>query len=86
MLDAGIVDEDVDGAEFLLGVGDHGGDLVGLAHVGGGIAHRDAVLLGEAGAQRLDLAGVAEAVEDDIGAVGGKRPRRSRGRCRWSSR
>ena len=34
MLDAGIVDQDVDGAEGLLGLPDHGDDLVGLGHVG----------------------------------------------------
>ena len=53
-LDAGIVDQDIDRAELLLGVGDHGGDLVALAHVGAGIERLDPEILFDAAALLLD--------------------------------
>ena len=72
VLDAGVVDQDVDRAEVALGLGDHVGDLVVAQHVGG--------IEGDARAQRLDLRDRllvvllgAEAVDDDIGAVLGER-------------
>ena len=36
---------------------DHGLDLVGLAHVGAVVAHGDAMIRGDPGAQRLDVVG-----------------------------
>ncbi len=51
---------------------DHGGDLGGLGHVGGRIDRLDAELLLDAGALLLDLGLVAEAVDQDVGAVLGE--------------
>ena len=54
-------------------VGDHGGDLAGLRHVGAGIARLDAELLLQAAALLLDRARLAEAVEHHVGAGFGQR-------------
>ncbi len=53
----------------------HGGDLVGLRHVGAVVERLDAVLRLDVGAGLLDLRRIAEAVDDDIGVFGGERPR-----------
>ena len=50
----------------------HRADLLGLAHVGVRVAHLDAVLALQFGASELDLVGVAEAVEQDVGALLGQ--------------
>ena len=73
MLDAGVVDQQVDGAELRQRLAHHVLDGLGPAHVGAVVAHLHVVLLGEFGAQRFDLALVAEAVEDDVGALGRQR-------------
>ena len=74
VLDAGVVDQDVDAAEGLLGRRDHRGDLGGLGHVGRRVERLDAEFLLDAGALLLDRGGVAEAVDHDVGAVLGERP------------
>ena len=50
VLNAGIVDEDIEAAEFGLGAGHHCVDLRGLADIGAIIQHTDAVGGGEFGA------------------------------------
>ena len=74
VLDAGIVDENVDAAELALGGADHLDDLGRLGHVGRRIERLDLAVALDAGADRLDLAPVAEAIEHDVGAFGGERP------------
>ena len=69
VLDAGIVHQHIHAAPGLLGFRDHGGNLVRLRHVGSGVSHLDAMALGEAGPQRLDLGRVAEAVHHQGGAL-----------------
>ena len=54
---------------------DHGGDLVGLCHVGGRIDRLDAELALDPGALRLDLVRLAEAVDHDVRALLGEGPR-----------
>jgi hypothetical protein len=68
MLDAGVVDQDVDAAEFLRSGCDQRGNLSRLAHVGRRIVHGDAVLPFQADTQSLDLVFVAEAVEHEVDA------------------
>jgi hypothetical protein len=62
VLDASVVDQDVDGAVPLLGFLHHARDLLGLSHVGHAVRHRHLEFVGQAGAQLLDLGRVAEAV------------------------
>jgi hypothetical protein len=71
-LDAGVVDENIDGAQRLFRIGDHGGDLGRLRHVGGVVEAFHAEILLDAGALLLDRVLVAEAVDDDIGALLGE--------------
>ena len=73
MLDAGVVDDDVDLAEFGPGGVGHGADGFRLAHAGAGIGDFDAGFpsQGEAQGFRSGLAS-PEAVEHDIGALGGQ--------------
>jgi hypothetical protein len=85
MLDAGIVHQDVDRAEPLLGGRDHGGDLGRFRHVGARIERLDAELGGDRRALLLDLGCLAETVDHDVGAVLRERAR-SPIRCRTSSR
>jgi hypothetical protein len=73
VLDAGVVDQDVQLAELGLGGLDHVGDLVGLGHVGAVVEHLDAMLLGQFGAGPLDGVHLAQAVEDDVDALGRER-------------
>ena len=74
VLDAGIVDEDVDRPEGCLGLPDHAGDLVRLRHVGRRMDGLDAELGLDAAPRALDLARIAEAVEDHVGAFFGHGP------------
>ena len=69
VLDAGIVDQHVDRAELLFRLRDHRVDLGRLGHVGARIDCLDAEFLLEPGAFFLDRGSVAEAVDDQIGAV-----------------
>jgi hypothetical protein len=74
-LNAGIVDHDVDGVMCRLGRAHHRDDLVAPAHVGIRIAHLDAGPLFQCRPDALDLAGITEAVECDVGARLGERCR-----------
>ena len=68
MLDAGVVDQDVDAAHRAHGVGHHLGDLLGLAHVGGVVAELRVDAL-ELGARRVDI---AKTIEHDVGPMAGQ--------------
>ena len=65
MLDAGIVDDDIDLAEPAYGALHHHMDGVATGHVGAVIGNIDIILIGERGALRLDLDRIAEAVQHD---------------------
>jgi hypothetical protein len=77
MLDAGVVDQHVDRAEAVDRLAHHLGDRLGLQHVGAVVGHRDLVLRRQPRAQRLDLAGIAEAVQYDVRAFGSEARRDS---------
>ena len=91
-LDAGVVDQDVDRAEFLDRPAHHRLDRVLLRQVGAVVAHFHRVIGGQFRAELLDFARVAEAVEDDVGAARGERggdaeadaARRSGDECRFA--
>ena len=68
-LDAGVVDQHVDGAELRERLAHHRFDRVLLRQVGAIVADRGAVLVLDLRAQRLDLRGVAEAVENHVRAL-----------------
>jgi hypothetical protein len=70
VLDARIVDEDVDGPELSDGLDDHRFDRGRVHHVGGVVAYRDAILLFEPRAQRFDFVEAPEAVQHDVRAGG----------------
>jgi hypothetical protein len=70
VLDAGVVDEQVDGAELRDGLAHHAFDLVGLAHVGRVVADLHVMPLDQVEAQFFDVVQVAEAIEHDVGALG----------------
>jgi hypothetical protein len=72
VLDARVVDEDVDASESGLGLRDQVADLGGLHHVGAVVQRLHAVLLREARAQRLDLRRIAEAVQHHVRALAGE--------------
>ena len=72
-LDAGVVDENVDGSELRRRVGDHRLGLRALRHVGAVVDALDAELLFDGGARRLDRLGVAEAVDHHVRALLGER-------------
>ena len=73
MLDAGIVDEDVEPAEFAQSRFDHLGDRGGARHVGAGIVDANVVILGDAFAGSFDLLRLAEAVQHYVRASAGER-------------
>jgi hypothetical protein len=75
VLDAGIIDEDVEPAEFAKRRCNHLGDRFRIRHVGAGIADTHAEILGDAALHRFDLFGLAEAVQHDVRACVGKCPR-----------
>ena len=87
VLDAGIVDQDVDAAEGLLRASPTMAAIsAGFVMSARRVERLDAELLLDAGALGLDRGRVAEAVDDDVGALLGEAPGRWRGRCRWSIR
>ena len=69
MLNAGVVDQQVDAAEFRQGLAHHRFDGFGPAHVGAVVAHLHVVKLGEFVLQPVDGAGLTETVEDDVRAL-----------------
>ncbi len=73
MLDARVVDEDVDLAEGVDDARHHAPDGVRLAHVGAVEQHVHPVLCGDPRAQALDGGGLAETVQDDVGATSRER-------------
>ena len=73
VLDAGVVDQDVDAAELAHRVVDQAAHGLALGQVGAVVHDAHAMLAGQPGARIFDLGGVAEAVQDDIGALLGER-------------
>jgi len=73
VLDAGVVDEDVDRAEAAERRLQHRLDGVGLRHVGAVVGDVHLAAIRQAHAQALDLRLVAESVEDDVRAALGER-------------
>ena len=70
VLDAGIVDQDIQATQFGPGPGDHRVDRRRIADIGAVIDDADAVLGRDLGAELLDGGRVAEAVQNDGGAFG----------------
>ena len=66
MLDAGVIDQNVERTQLALGVGDHGRDLRPLCHVGSVVESLDPEFLLDLGALGLDRRLVAEPVDDDV--------------------
>ena len=73
MLDAGIVDEDVDRAEFLGRLLDQRPAVGALRHVGLDVDDLGRMLLGDRLGDRMVLRRVGEGIDHHIAAVGGKR-------------
>ena len=73
VLDAGIVDEDIEPAEFAQSRFDHRADRVGARHVGGGVVDANVVILGDAFARSFNLLRLAETVQHYVGACAGER-------------
>jgi hypothetical protein len=67
VLDAGVVDDDVEPAERALRLAHHGGDLLAAGDVGGRVADLDARSPGDLAPDALDLVGVAKAIQGDVG-------------------
>jgi hypothetical protein len=73
MLDSGIVDQDIEPSMRTQCVIDHLADRHGLRHIRGRVGHPDIELRGDLGLHIRNAARIAETVEDDFGAGGGKR-------------
>ena len=69
VLDAGVVDEDVDAAEARGALLDHLGHLSGPRHVGSAVVDLDVVSGTELGHQRFDRFALTKAVEHDVSAL-----------------
>ncbi len=69
MLDAGVVDQDVEAAQLALRRGDHVLDLIRLGHVRGVIKDAHAGFGSQVRARRLDGLGVAQAVQHHVAAA-----------------
>src|SRR6185436_2273630 len=72
VLDAGVVDKDVNAAERGPGPGDEVGDLRRLGHVGAIVFDLDATLLRQVDALRFYRRLVAEAIQHDVAPLPGK--------------
>ena len=72
MLDTGVVDDDVDTAEFVFGQSDHRFYFARDRHIGRVVQYLDLVLVRDVPADGFDLSRIAEAVKHDIRAAGGK--------------
>ena len=73
VLDARVIDQNVDTAEGSRGLGDEKRDFRGLRNVRRAKPNGRAAFFGETGARSLDLRRVAESVEHDVGTAGRKR-------------
>ncbi len=82
MLDASIVDQNIEAAQLMLGEGHHVGNFVSTQHIGGMIAHAAAGSGFQLGTDTLNLGRVAEPVEDDIAPGGHDRPGQSQADAR----
>ena len=74
VLDTRVVHQDVDRSAAGREACEHRLDLGWLREIGAFVAHLDAELRGESGAQALDLRGIAEAVEHQVRALARQRP------------
>jgi hypothetical protein len=75
VLNACVVDQDVEPAEFMQRCRNHLGDRFRIRHIGAGIADTHAEILGDAVSHRFDLFRLAEAVQHDVRACAGESPR-----------
>jgi hypothetical protein len=75
MLDSGVVDENVESTGRLQGVFDHLADGLRLRHIGRRVGRADLEVGGDLRLRLRDVVGLAEPIEDDVGAGGGERPR-----------
>ncbi|MNN82366.1 hypothetical protein D3C81_1992940 [compost metagenome] len=69
MLDAGVVDQDVEAAQRAVGGGHHVGDLIRLSHVGGVVEDAHAGLGRQISAGLFDDGGIAQAVQHHVAAA-----------------
>ena len=72
VLDAGVVDQDVDPAERVVRLGDQRPALLALGHVGLDVDDADPVLAGDPLGERVVLGPVGERVQHDVGAGAGQ--------------
>ena len=77
MLDTGVVDKDVYGAEARLGVSDHCANLLRLGHVRAGILDLYASLGSQVSTGLLDFCRIAESIQHDVDTSSCKRPSNS---------
>jgi len=75
VLDAGIVDQDIDLAQPVVGIGDHRHDGGGVAHIGVVIKDRHGKFGRQTGAQFLYRRGVVKTVQHDRATLRRQRPR-----------
>ena len=75
VLDARVVHEDVHAAELARRLRDHRRDIGGLRHVGRAVGGLHPVSGVELGDELVDQRGVAESIQEDVGAVGRERAR-----------
>jgi hypothetical protein len=73
MLDSGVVDDDVNRAKLATRLAHHRGNGFRLRHVGTVVADLHVVRCGELRTQPFDLGGIAEAIQDNVGAAFGER-------------
>ncbi|MOA17024.1 hypothetical protein D3C78_1372640 [compost metagenome] len=69
VLDAGVIDQDVDAAQLAHRVLDQPAHRVALGQVRAVVDHLHAMLVGQAGTHFFDLGGIAETIQDDVGAL-----------------
>jgi hypothetical protein len=69
VLNARVVEQDVERAELVRGGADHFGDVGRLAHISGRVTCFHSEIFLDPGTDFFDLGLIAEAVEHDFGAV-----------------
>jgi len=77
-LNSGIVDENVNAAEFLFRQRHHSADVIAVGHVGVAIDYFDIMAVGDVLADGLYLVRIAKSIEHDVGAVSGQPARNTK--------